>query len=150
MTIFEQLKREHEEVKNLLEKAEKTADEAEQAREDLVLKIKETLLPHAKAEEKSFYKRLKKTDDDAAELMEEAQDEHEEAEALLRELENTEPTSEQWMSTLKKLKESVLHHVEEEESGVFDKAEDSLTQQELEEILVEYQEERESVLAQAI
>jgi hemerythrin superfamily protein len=137
-------------VKSLLEQAEKTGDDASQAREDLVLRIKETLLPHAKAEEKTFYKRLQKADEEGEELVDEAIDEHQEAEVLLRELENTEPTSEVWMTTLKKLKDSVLHHIEEEESNVFDKAGDTLTQQELEEVLVEYQETREMVLTQAI
>src|SRR5687768_9596365 len=51
----------------------------------------------------------------------EARAEHQEAKDLIVTLEGMEPGSDEFMSTMTQLKESVMHHVEEEENEMFPK-----------------------------
>lgn len=147
MTILEVLSQEHDEVKALLEKAEATKENDTRTRDTLAVQIKEALLPHAHAEEQTLYRRLNETDDDARDLVDEARDEHAEAEMLVRELCNTDSSSREWLSTAKKLKRAIDHHVTEEETEMFKKAEDILSEQEMEEIMIEYEREKQAVYA---
>src|SRR5690606_18287397 len=76
---------------------------------------------HAKAEERVFYRRLEK-DAGARERLEESIDEHRTMETLLARLQDLEPNSSQFESTLNDLEEVVQDHVREEESDLFQRA----------------------------
>jgi hemerythrin superfamily protein len=117
--ILDTLKKEHDEVKGLLEdlsKAEKTAQ-----RRGLVLKIKAALVPHTKAEEKVVYDAvIALRDKDAQQDGHEGYLEHEWASKTLQRLESiTNAASPEHKAAAKVLKELVEHHIEEEESNVW-------------------------------
>ncbi len=146
MELLEQLKREHKEVQDLLEKAEATGEGAEKTREQLADKLKEKLLPHSKAEEKVLYARLA-DEEESRDLIAEAKDEHQEDEQLLKELLSTETDAPEWIQTLKKLRDAVAHHVQEEEDEIFVKAESLINPEEMDELLLLYREEKERFTA---
>ncbi len=146
MEIFNILKKDHEELATLLEKAEQTSERAKKTRKTLTEKIQDALVPHARAEEATLYALLKEKDR-GRELIEESETEHQDMEENLRALLRVDPASDEWIPALRELKESVMHHVEEEETKLFDKARDMCSPEELDDILIRFQEEKESETA---
>jgi hemerythrin superfamily protein len=117
--ILDTLKKEHDEVKTLLSKLEKSESGAE--RKNLVRRIKAALVPHTKAEEKVVYDAvIALADKDARIDGHEGYLEHEWASKTLVKLEGIEnATSPEHHATGKVLKDLVEHHIEEEESAVW-------------------------------
>jgi hypothetical protein len=117
-TIYDILRREHEVVQEILDKL----DEAKgAARTRLLAKLKENLVPHMHAEEQEFYKPLREHDESHGTALD-AQEEHRAATHVLHELERLSPDGELWHARFHVLKESIEHHVEEEEGELFKKA----------------------------
>ena len=120
MNIFEQIRKDHETQRTLIDLLVKT-DGASEGREELYEKLKKELQVHADAEERYFYRPLMEADltqDQARHSVAE----HQEIDELIEQLDNTEMSSPGWLPTAKKLKESVLHHLDEEEHQVFQMA----------------------------
>jgi hemerythrin-like domain-containing protein len=119
MGIFEVLASDHEKVKDLLEQLEQTSNRATSRREKLLHNLTTNLLAHTYAEEQYFYQILLDETSDQ-EAVYEALEEHRVAKRVLSDL--TEATSDdpRWTARLKVLKELVEHHIEEEESWIFD------------------------------
>jgi hemerythrin-like domain-containing protein len=117
--ILDTLKKEHDEVKDLLQDLA-DADTAAQRR-TLVLKIKAALVPHTKAEEKVVYDAvIALRDKDAQMDGHEGYLEHACAAKTLQRLEAiTNAASPEHKAAGKVLKELVEHHIEEEESNVW-------------------------------
>jgi hemerythrin-like domain-containing protein len=117
--ILDTLKKEHDEVKDLLEELA-DADTAAQRR-TLVLKIKAALVPHTKAEEKVVYDAvIALRDKDAQMDGHEGYLEHACAAKTLQRLEAiTNAASPEHKAAGKVLKELVEHHIKEEESNVW-------------------------------
>jgi hemerythrin superfamily protein len=117
--ILETLKKEHDEVKDLLESLQ-DAEGGEQ-RSRLVRQIKEALVPHTKAEEKVVYDRvIALRDKDAQTDGHEGYVEHELASKTLQRLEALGASvSAEHRALAKVLKELVEHHIKEEESNVW-------------------------------
>jgi hemerythrin-like domain-containing protein len=84
-------------------------------------------------EEKFFYPVLEEKEE-LRDLISEAYKEHNEAKALISEMEDMDERDENWTAKLRELKQSVDHHIEEEESKVFERARNALSQEEAEEI----------------
>lgn len=114
--ITERLHEDHQKVEQLFQKLKKTGDGAEKTRLDLCQKLKHELLAHAEFEEAVFYPAIGERD--GADL-DEAIEEHQQVKAMLEEIEQMEPTSEEFMDKLSELESAVQHHVEEEESEIF-------------------------------
>jgi hemerythrin superfamily protein len=116
--ILDTLKREHDEVQELLSDLVDSADARE--RRSLVRQIKAALLPHTKAEEKTVYfaviaaKGQKNRLDGA-----EGYIEHALASQTLAKLEKLKPASVEFQASAKVLKELVDHHVREEERNIW-------------------------------
>lgn len=141
MDIYQTLEEEHEDIKDLLDKLSESSSEAVKTREKTFSQLESKLIPHEKAEEKTFYVRLMDSDhrDDALEALEE----HHAAEMLLKEVKKTAPDDERWLAKMKVLRETVNHHIEEEESTIFDDAKEILDDDEAETIGREFsQQER--------
>jgi hemerythrin superfamily protein len=117
--ILATLKKEHDEVKELLAKLQKSESAPE--RKNLVQQIKAALVPHTKAEEKTVYDAvIALRDKDARIDGHEAYLEHEWASKTLVRLESiANATSPEHHATGKVLKDLVEHHIEEEESAVW-------------------------------
>jgi iron-sulfur cluster repair protein YtfE (RIC family) len=117
--ILDALKREHDEVKDLLEELSDAASAAQ--RRNLVQKIKAALVPHTKAEEKVVYDAvIALRDKDAQTDGHEGYLEHEWAAKTLQRLESiTNAASPEHKAAGKVLKELVEHHIDEEERNVW-------------------------------
>ena len=119
MNIFETLRAEHDKTRTLLDLVSKTHGDS-RGRRELFHRLKEELEAHSTAEEVSLYKPL--LGSHAHDKATHATKEHEEARELLEELENMDFSSPGWLTRFDALKESVLHHMDEEEHKVFQQA----------------------------
>jgi hemerythrin superfamily protein len=117
--VLDTLKREHDEVKDLLENLSDAETPAQ--RRNLVQKIKAALVPHTKAEEKIVYDAvIALRDKDAQMDGHEGYLEHEWAAKTLQRMEAiANAASPEHKAAGKVLKELVEHHIEEEESNVW-------------------------------
>ncbi|MFL5813124.1 MAG: hemerythrin domain-containing protein [Bdellovibrionia bacterium] len=123
MQIYTVLKSDHRLVKQLLKQLEKTTEEAPQKRVQLLKQLKEAIVPHSRAEEQVFYDRLKKCEvKEADDLAFEGYEEHAVVDRLLEQLEATAPNDKRWTALLSVAKESLEHHIKEEEEELFEKA----------------------------
>jgi hypothetical protein len=117
--ILDTLKKEHDEVKELL--ADLQDAETPAQRRALVLKIKAALVPHTKAEEKVVYDAVIAVRDKQAQMDGyEGYLEHEWASKTLQRLGGiSNANSPEHKATAKVLKELVEHHIDEEENSVW-------------------------------
>lgn len=130
MEIYEALKKDHEEVKGLLDELVSLRND-DDYRFVLIEEIRNHLIPHARAEESVFYNTLRAVNADKKVVFHGFQ-EHLEAETLLRTLQVMDKMNLDWKSTAEKLREAILHHVAEEESEIFAEARAVFTSEEAE------------------
>lgn len=131
--LFELLQNDHDKVKSILDDLSETSSNAHKTRESAFRKLKDELIPHMRAEERAFYSALEQYEE-AREVALEALEEHHVAEGLLNELSSMDMSDERWSAKLKVFQELLEHHIEEEESEVFDAAEESFDDDQMEEI----------------
>ena len=115
------LKDDHDKVKGMLDKLEKTTERAEVTRTEALQALKQELTIHETIEEEILYPALKefaKTRDIALE----AYEEHHVVDSILAELEQTPVDDETWAAKLTVMKENLEHHIEEEEEEMFKQA----------------------------
>ena len=116
--IYELLSKDHNKVKELLNEIQSTTDDAEKTRLKLFSELKQELEVHTSFEEKVFYPEAKdKTG--MEDVIRDAMEEHDEAKQLLEALAEMEPTSAEWMETVKELSEVLGHHIKDEEQELF-------------------------------
>lgn len=132
MLIYDLLKQDHEEVKNMLGDLIALKDD-DDYRFVLVEEIKNALIPHARAEEATLYNTLRSVDADKS-IVAHSFKEHMEAESLLRILSIKEKTNTDWRSTAIKLRDVLEHHISEEEGRIFSEARKMFTTEEAEAI----------------
>jgi len=119
MDIFEVLTTDHDKVKKILEQLQQTSNRATGRRERLVQNLGVNLLPHMYAEEQYFYQILLDETSEQEDVYS-ALEEHRAAKMVLSDLTDAATDDPRWMARLKVLKELIEHHVEEEESQIFD------------------------------
>jgi len=107
------LTEDHRRVEGLFTQFDETADP------DIASQICLELTVHAMIEEEMIYGLYSAKVDNAGAA--EARAEHQEAKDLILVLESMDPGSEEFVTTMTKLKTSVLHHVDEEEREMFPK-----------------------------
>lgn len=78
--------------------------------------------------------------EETKQYIEEAEEEHNSAKILLEEMRSLEPTDPQFKTKMQQLKEAVMHHVEEEESEIFNAIRECMEDKELQELGKEFQE----------
>src|SRR4051812_42251875 len=119
----------HEEVSKLFKKFEKLGDDAVSERRELFIMIADRLSAHATIEELYFYPAAKseKTQD----MLVESVEEHLVVKRLIADLLEMEPSDENFVAKMKVLRESVDHHVEEEEGELFPKTKKLLDEDQL-------------------
>ncbi len=123
MEIYTVLKADHKLVKQILKKLEKTEEADVRDRRDLLMELKQELVPHARAEEVVLYDRLKMAQiKEADTLAFEAYEEHAVVDRLLEQLTATSPEDKRWTALLSVAKENIEHHIKEEEEALFEKA----------------------------
>ena len=115
------LKQDHDYVKQAYRQFEKMDYEDLEAVQALVREVCNAIEMHARIEEEVFYPGVRKAIDDD-DLMEEAEIEHDSAKTLIRRLKRMRPGNAAYVPTFTVLCEYVMHHVKEEESEMFPKA----------------------------
>lgn len=117
MTIFEELRADHDTQRTLIDLLTKTEGDSE-GRRELFERLRASMSDHAAAEERFFYAPLMEVDltqDQARHSVAE----HQELDDYLDELETLDLSSPQWLKTAKDMSERLLHHLAEEEKEVF-------------------------------
>lgn len=120
MEIYEALKKDHEQIKVLLNDLV-TLNDDDEYRYVLIEKIRNALIPHSRAEESVFYNALRAVNADKKVVYHGFQ-EHLEAETLLRTLQVMDKMKMGWRPIAEKFREVVLHHIKDEESEIFNEA----------------------------
>jgi len=119
-TIYEVLKKDHDSHREVLNKLDATSGDSAE-REQLYATMKQELEAHTAAEEETFYATLM-AKPEGQEKARHSVSEHKEAADLLAELDDTEFASPGWLPRFRKLKEELEHHMDEEETEVFQRA----------------------------
>ena len=148
MNAFELLMDDHQKVSGIFEKLEPTTENAAKTREELFTRLKQELDIHAHVEETIFYPALKQALEEK-EIVAHAYDEHQEVKDLLRQLSATPVDSEEWTAMLLELKDSVEHHVDEEETNMFVQARQVLTDEQVNDLGARMAEEKKNMQPQA-
>lgn len=140
--IYDILKREHEEVNELLHQLKEAKGNAA---EKLFAEIQLKLVPHSRGEETTVYSRLlnEKT---ASEKIRVSLEEHRQVDVLLEELTEMSPRDEEWSAKVHVLADMVGHHVDEEEGELFPMARAVLSDREAAQIAEEYEQARDEAM----
>ena len=128
MNAFELLKDDHKKVAELFDSLESASGKRKL---DVFKRIKSELDVHTHIEETIFYPALEKPEE-THDLTLEAYEEHKVVKSLLAELAGARAADDEWQAQAKVLRENVEHHVDEEENELFDKAEDALSEEQIE------------------
>ncbi|MEH1966486.1 MULTISPECIES: hemerythrin domain-containing protein [unclassified Nostoc] len=134
--ILSLIEAEHRQVEKLFAEAEKAkgAKLVEQFNQIYI-----ALSLHARTEELVFYPALREYEE-TEQYVEEAEEEHEEVSVILEEIKALKPTDSEFKEKMSELQETVAHHVEEEESEIFNAVRECMSEQELTELGQEFQE----------
>jgi hemerythrin superfamily protein len=138
MNAIDMLESQHREVEELFKKIEKAKDAS--SKDELFLEIADKLAIHAAIEEHQFYPsvKAKRTED----ILLESLEEHLAIKRVLSDLLDVDAEDESFDAKIKVLKETVEHHVGEEEDDLFPKVRKLLSEEELEAIGQEMQAEQ--------
>lgn len=140
----------HREVERLFEAMRDDPEGRRQA----VAQLRALMTAHSEAEEAVVYTALKpemadeESEETDGDVIDEAFDEHAEAERLIEELYATDPASEDFDSLLMDVMESVNHHVEEEETSLLPRLREVCSPEEMQRITREFHEMRMRILGQ--
>ena len=116
------LKQDHDKVQKLFRDFEKLSERESDTAEIAMLaeQICTELTVHTRIEEEIFYPALREAlDEDDAELLDEAEIEHESAKTLIAQIEERETGDEMFAARVKVLGEYVKHHIREEQDEIF-------------------------------
>ena len=83
------------------------------------LQILQELEVHMALEEEIFYPMVRETNDEISETVDEGEQEHHVAKLLLAEIKQLPDGTDEWIAKVTVLRESVEHHIDEEESDLF-------------------------------
>lgn len=128
MDAFALLKADHKKVAELFDLLETASGKRKL---DVFKRIKSELEVHTHIEEAIFYPALEKPEE-THDLTLEAYEEHKVVKTLLAQLSGAKSATDEWQAKAKVLRENVEHHVDEEENELFDKADDALSDEEIE------------------
>ncbi len=137
--FFEQLKRDHSEVKSILNMMVEKENSSQRAQ--LKKQIEKALVPHMKAEESVLYpvlKENKQSRDSALEAIEE----HHASELILNEILSLRPENEVWPAKCEVLKTLIEHHIDEEEHKIFNMCRELISPEQIGKMLTNFAEEK--------
>lgn len=146
MDPFAMLKADHKKVAALFEKLDDTTERAVKGRRELFEDLHRELIAHMLVEEAAFYPSAKEAKGTRS-LAFEAVEEHKVVKILLGALASMPVDSEEWTAKLSVLKETVEHHVEEEEEELFPESRKLLSGEEQAAIAARLENEKARVLA---
>src|SRR5271155_1505256 len=121
MIIYDELKNDHDQVKEMMTRIEGMSSRASASKMKLFQEMKAALTAHSRAEEKVLYDAMKREKGAHVSALE-GYEEHHVADVLMREISRLSPGNEKWAAKFTVLKENVEHHVQEEEGEIWAKA----------------------------
>jgi hemerythrin-like domain-containing protein len=128
MNVIQFLTEDHQKVTELFDEYEATDDM--NRKKEIAKKVFMELMElevHSKIEEEIFYPAVRsKTDEEGKSLISESLEEHRKVKKLIEELRGLNPKNDEFEDKFSELMDNVEHHVDEEESEVFPKAEEYL------------------------
>jgi len=127
------LEKDHRRFEKLMKDGEETTTRANKRRREILATLAAEIAAHEKKEEKVLYPALKRHRE-ARDIVLEGYQEHHVADVLIAELKQLDPADERWGAKFKVLKESLEHHIEEEEGHMFRTARSVLGRDRLEEL----------------
>jgi hypothetical protein len=139
MNIFKALIASHQTQRELCARVlESLGNDTE--REHVFQELKRELKAHETAEERCFYVPLFEHDD-TVDASRHAIAEHHEMDEMVEDLEEADPHSREWQDGARKLCAKIEHHLDEEEGKFFQQAGEVLTDQQKEQLGVDYEAE---------
>jgi hemerythrin-like domain-containing protein len=127
------LVKDHEEMKEFFQQLEAATDPAE--RRELADRLTAEVARHSVAEEMFLYPAARKVLPNGDELIDEEIEEHAEVEKLLKQWEGMDGDDPQFMSVFAKIRDGLLHHIdEEEEAKLFPEMQSALSTEEQEKL----------------
>jgi iron-sulfur cluster repair protein YtfE (RIC family) len=120
MNIYERLVKDHERQRALTDEIMNTSGDSPERRA-LWNALKKEIEAHAAAEEQTFYAALIEKPNGQAKARHSVA-EHKETADLVDELDRLDMGSGGWLQKFEKLKDGLIHHVDEEEQEVFEQA----------------------------
>jgi hemerythrin superfamily protein len=145
MNILKRISSDHEKQRLLMENISTTeADSAE--RRELFAQFNAVFQAHAAAEEHAFYAPLMRHPD-STDQSRHSVAEHQEAMELLETLEKTDMSSPEWLKMFKKRAHDNKHLMDEEETEVFKIAQETLGDEQLEQLLSDFDDRKKKELA---
>lgn len=117
MDIYQHLTQDHDKVKDLLNRLV-ALNGSSYERGELIDQIRDALIPHSRAEEAVFYNSLRASNA-GKDIVMHGYQEHMEAEMQLRMLQLRDKLDAAWKETAHKLRNALLHHIQEEEGKIF-------------------------------
>ena len=127
------LEKDHRRFEKLMKDGEETTTRANKRRRQILATLAAEIATHEQKEEKVLYPALKRHRE-ARDIVLEGYQEHHVADVLIAELKQLDPADERWGAKFKVLKESLEHHIEEEEGHMFRTARTVLGRDRLEEL----------------
>ena len=116
------LKQDHDEVEKLFDQYEDAKDEDNaELKAEIVAAVCKALTIHAQIEEELFYPAMRRQEEDASDLVDEAAVEHQTLKDIIGRLEEAPASDPLYDAGVKVLSEYVKHHVKEEENELFPK-----------------------------
>ncbi len=129
IALFTVLRDDHKKLKGIMNNIGGNYDDKE-IMSELFMQMKEEIKIHSRAEEASVYQPMK-ANDDTRFLSIHAHEEHALVDHMIAELENMNVDDELWMAKFMILKHEVEHHIEHEESEMFNKLKSDFSMEEL-------------------
>jgi hemerythrin superfamily protein len=123
------LETDHRRFEKLLEEGEKSTERATKGRAELLDTITRELTVHEAIEEQLLYPALK-PHVESRDIVLEGFEEHHIADVIIKELQGVATDDEKWGAKFKVLKETITHHIREEERAMFPTARGVLPRQE--------------------
>lgn len=138
MDIRELLITDHREALQLAQQIEDCDDAAEAGR--LFAQLREAVVRHSRAEERTVYPALEDSgDEEAGEMAREAAVEHELVDLLFERMTRMRSGSDNWKARACVVRELLEHHVEEEQGEVFAKMEELFDDEEMQRLAEQFQ-----------
>jgi hemerythrin-like domain-containing protein len=146
MDLFAMLKKDHDEVKKVLGALVGSTGRATKSRQSGFQKLQELLIPHMVAEEEMFYPII--IQESQAEKGYQAMEEHRAARAVLSDLKELDFGDDKWHARCQVLAELLEHHIEEEESDIFEAARDVIDDERSQKLAKQFQAKKEEAQQQ--
>ena len=142
MNALNLLKKDHDSVRTLISRFERTSKTDLERRNDLLAQIRREIQIHSRSEEEIFYPALKALNGEGRQLVSQALNDHKDINDLLTQISRLKLTAKNFDDRFEALFEIVDQHVEEEEGEIFRFAEENCSEQELEDLGRQIQERK--------